>query len=476
VTYPVSLPVELDSRVSSLRAACGQRIEQHFGFRPTVTQLRQLEQAASRELGPTTPEPISIYNTLLAATGTELLDRLVGELTIGETHFFRVGPQIQALQQIVLPELIARRSAGRRLRCWSAGCSSGEEPYTLAILLREALQVDHWSIELLATDLNAAALEQARQASYGEWSFRDTPDWVRQRYFNRDGRRWRLAPEIRQMVRFAVANLAAELPPFIDCGPWLDLIVCRNVTIYFTPETTARLYTQLAELLTPGGWLILGPSDPTPERGELLEPLYLPGAVLWRRVEPRQSVQAAHPTSRLPAVARRVARTAMPLRPGRRSAASRPASAPRPEPEPAGGGLPIAAELDRIRELEGRGERAAARELAHRLTTAHPQLGAAHLLFGLLSLELGECETALLSLRRATFLDCRDPLAQFGLAQAYLAQGQSSRARAALNHARRLLALAPDATPLSGLVPLCAAELRPVVAAQLANLGYGAER
>src|SRR5205823_9828547 len=114
----------------------------------------------------------------------------------------------EALRTVVLPEIVSREAARRRFRAWSAGCSTGEEPYTLAILLREQLLgQDAWDIRLLATDINEPALEVARRATYGQWSFRGTPEDVQRRYFTPDGQRWQLVEPIRRMVQFARLNL-----------------------------------------------------------------------------------------------------------------------------------------------------------------------------------------------------------------------------------------------------------------------------
>jgi chemotaxis protein methyltransferase CheR len=229
-----------------------------------------------------------------------LVEMLAARLTIGETHFFRIGPQIDALRTVVLPEIVKRRTAARQVNAWSAGCSTGEEPYTLAMLLREQLPpTAGWDIRLLATDINDRALETVRRATYGEWSFRGTPDPIRRRYFTPDGSHWRLVEPIRRMVRFGIMNLLADPIPSLGKGAApgqptreLDLILCRNVTIYFGAEAVRQVYRRFADALVDDGWLILGPSDPVPELPGPFEPVYLPGAVLWRR---SATIHAARP-------------------------------------------------------------------------------------------------------------------------------------------------------------------------------------
>src|SRR5262249_3467433 len=160
--------------------------------------------------------------------------------------------------------ILRRRESDRRLRIWSAGCSTGEEPYTLAVLLKEQAVLDDWQVLLVGTDVNRESLRAAREARYPAWSFRATSEQFRQRYFTPldDGARWRLNDAVRRMVRFAWSNLGAHppTPPSND----FDLIVCRNVTIYFDDTATQRLYQMLIASLARGGWLMLGPSDPMP--------------------------------------------------------------------------------------------------------------------------------------------------------------------------------------------------------------------
>jgi chemotaxis protein methyltransferase CheR len=284
-------PAPLDPE---LGRAYRRLIEEHAGLRLTDHQARDLAGFVAELLATTTYEDAqALYGALATGARRDLIEALPARLTIGETHFFRVGPQIDALRTAVLPEIIGRRASQRRLRAWSAGCSTGEEPYTLAILIREQLAApDGWDVQLLATDINEQALDAARAASYGDWSFRGTPDEVRRRYFAPDGRRWRLVESVRRMVRFAPMNLLADPIPSLQpeatvptLGPTFDLILCRNVTIYFGPEAVQRVYQRFAEALADGGWLVLGPSDPVPAQPGPLEPTYVRGAVLWRRAK-----------------------------------------------------------------------------------------------------------------------------------------------------------------------------------------------
>jgi chemotaxis protein methyltransferase CheR len=188
---------------------------------------------------------------------------LLDALTINLTRFFRDTTTFQAIEEKLLPELLERQSAKRRLRIWSAGCAAGEEAYSLAIMLRERLGADlpHWRLEILATDLDSKALDKARQGLYDSFSFqRLSPRyqaWI-ERYFTPDCRR-RLAAEVRGRVTFRRHDLIQDPPP-----TGLDLILCRNVLIYFDRPQQDRLYSAFHQALRADGFLVLGKTEIMP--------------------------------------------------------------------------------------------------------------------------------------------------------------------------------------------------------------------
>lgn len=198
---------------------------------------------------------------------TPIWKSLVQELTIGETYFFRNIYQFNALRHQVLPAIIQqrRREGNLTLRIWSAGCSTGEEPYSLAILLEEMIpDLPYWNILILATDINERSLEKAQRGRYGSWSFRlETPTEVRERYFEDKDGAYELHPHLRRMVRFTYLNLVEDIFP----SPYnetmeMDIIICRNVTIYFDRPTTQRIVDRFYNSLLPNGWLIVGHAEP----------------------------------------------------------------------------------------------------------------------------------------------------------------------------------------------------------------------
>lgn len=203
---------------------------------------------------------------LLGGSPTDAqLAAIATHLTIGETYFLREHETFGALADRVLPALIdARRRGDKRLRLWSAACCSGEEAYSLAIVLHRILpDIADWQIDILATDINPRFLGRAATGVYGEWSFRGAPASFRQRYFQptQDGRH-AIAPEIKRMVGFARLNLVQDVFPSQVTGPEpFDLILCRNVLMYFTPEQAERAVGNLHRALRDDGWLVVAPCE-----------------------------------------------------------------------------------------------------------------------------------------------------------------------------------------------------------------------
>jgi chemotaxis protein methyltransferase CheR len=186
---------------------------------------------------------------------------LAEQLTVNETFFFRNTDNFLALAELVLPERIRVKAQTKQLRILSAGCSSGDEPYSLAIMVREALpDLAAWDVKIIGIDINPAILLKARQARYSEWSLRSTSEDIRRRYFRADGADFVLAPEIQKMVSFEERNLVDEDPQFWQSQA-CDLVFCRNVLMYFTPEIARGVVHRISQALLPGGFLFIGHAE-----------------------------------------------------------------------------------------------------------------------------------------------------------------------------------------------------------------------
>jgi chemotaxis protein methyltransferase CheR len=222
------------------------------------------------------------------------LRTLATHLTIGETYFFRERPSFNAIANEVLPILIHRRRAGiRRLRIWSAACSTGEEAYSLAILVQQILpDWQEWNVSILATDINPMFLRKAEAGIYGEWSFRESGPDFRQRYFTPAGeRRYRIRADVRELVTFAELNLAQDgFPSVATDTNAMDLILCRNVLTDFTPAHARKLVASLRNALVDDGWLIAAPSECSPALFAGFTAVNFPGSILYRKRGPNEPV------------------------------------------------------------------------------------------------------------------------------------------------------------------------------------------
>lgn len=222
------------------------------------------------------------------------IEILASHLTVGESFFWRDRRVLEALRDEIIPGLVrANRGTDRRLRIWSAGCSTGEEPYTLAILLSGMADIlKGWNISILATDINAHALRKAAEGAYSHWSFRDTPDRFKSEYFTETADKgFQVLPDLRKMVNFAYLNLAEDVyPSLVNETNAIDIIVCRNVLMYFTPELAQKAVERFHRCLVDGGWLIVSPCEVSLAASRLFETVTFPEAVLYRKhVENRDS-------------------------------------------------------------------------------------------------------------------------------------------------------------------------------------------
>jgi chemotaxis protein methyltransferase CheR len=180
----------------------------------------------------------------------------------------------------------ARGEHARRLRVWSAGCATGEEPYSIAISINKVVPaVQDWHVTLLATDINPRFQQTALEGLYREWSFRDTPPWIKAQYFSRQpGGRLAILPAIQRMVTFAYLNLVDDVyPSLLTNTTAMDVIFCRNVLMYLAPEQAKKVVHRLHHALADGGWLIVSPSETSQALFASFQTVNLPGAILYRK-------------------------------------------------------------------------------------------------------------------------------------------------------------------------------------------------
>ena len=268
--------------------------------------------SAAREFGFADTEAFAQW-LLTSPLTRNRVEVLASYLTVGETYFFREKRAFELLEEGILPELIrSRKGTEQRLRIWSAGCATGEEPYSIAILLHKLIpDLERWNIALLATDINPRFLQRASAGEYGEWSFRDSPSWLRERYFKKtEGGRFRIAPFIQKLVSFSHLNLAEDAyPALTNETNAMDLIFCRNVLMYFVPERQKKVADNFHRSMVEGGWLIVSPSEASHVLFSNFMTVNFPSAILYRKVCDKTMSSRAlpfcareEPTSPLPAV------------------------------------------------------------------------------------------------------------------------------------------------------------------------------
>ena len=216
-------------------------------------------------------------------------DAVLAELTVGESYFFRDRAQLELLVTDILPTRGATAGPARPLRVWSAGCASGEEPYTIAIMLRE--QGWRHSAHILATDIALPRLAAARRGRYTRWALRGVSEERIGKWFTHSGTYYDIAPAVRGAVEFRPFNLVVDEYPNADEG--FDLILCRNVMIYFDLPTVARIAAGLLASLAPDGWLVLGASDPPLLHLVACESIMTPAGIAYRRAGEPSALTAA---------------------------------------------------------------------------------------------------------------------------------------------------------------------------------------
>jgi chemotaxis protein methyltransferase CheR len=212
---------------------------------------------------------------------------LLNEITIGETCFFRNRPQAEAVRNIVLPRIVEAKSGLplHHIRIWCAGCSTGEEAYTLAIILLEEAQrrLKGWTFELLATDLNEHAIAHAKAGSYGDYSVRNLDAYFRQKYFNPEGDKFCVRPEVKSIVSFSRLNLFDDARMML-MKP-MDIIMCCNVLIYFDADSKKKVLRHFCSGLLAHGYLFLGHAESLFGISDEFHLVHLPSATAYVKSE-----------------------------------------------------------------------------------------------------------------------------------------------------------------------------------------------
>lgn len=217
----------------------------------------------------------------------EELNKLFEVVTTNETSFYRNPPQLKVFEEKVLSEIFdrQRKSGQKRLRIWSAGCSTGEEPYTLAIQIHEVLRTElpSWDIKITANDLSENVLSSARRGVYSEYALRTTPKEIISKYFTQEDVGFKVKPEVKKLVSFGQINLNDRTQ--IKRIERSHVVFCRNVIIYFDDDMKKRVIGAFYDNLLPGGYLIIGHSESLHNISRAFKPMHHPGAIVYKKEE-----------------------------------------------------------------------------------------------------------------------------------------------------------------------------------------------
>ena len=476
--------------LSSLSSVLDARMGLHFP-RERWRDLERGVAAAAREFGFGDPETC-VRSLLCGPLTRNQIEILAGHLTVGETYFFRETRSFEILEERILPELIcARGGAERRLRIWSAGCCTGEEPYSIAMLLDRLIpDIEEWNITLLATDINPAFLRKAAEGVYGEWSFRGTPAWLRERYFRkRKGGRFEIEPRIRKRVTFSYLNLADDVYPSLsNHSNAMDVILCRNVLMYFTPVQAKKVAGNLHGSLVEGGWLVVSPTETSSVLFSRFSAVEFPGAVLYRKAAgaPPRVIASGYPAP-APLL---LPEPQYPPNPVVQEAAPsmapeeappqpvRPAAAPGDAPSSTARALSLTARALSLtaralsltaRACANQGRLAEAAEWCERAIAADKLNPACHYLLAAIQQELGQHDSAVQSLSCALYLDADFVLAHFALGNLRLSQGRRREAERHFDNTLALLRARPHDEVLPESDGLTAGRLAEITASVLAS-------
>lgn len=413
------------------------------------------------------------YGELLASPADLRGEReaLATLLTVGETYFFRDLGQHALLQGSILPDLLERRKTERTLRIWCAGCSSGEEAYSLAILLDELMtDPSAWKIFILGTDINPGAIEKAKRGRYTEWSFRGISSERRQRYFRQHENTWVLADAIRNRVTFQTGDLVAD--PFPDEASGLygmDLILCRNTFIYMAPQVVSHIADKFTETLAEGGMLITGHGELYAHHLGKLRARVFSESLGYQKVSEPFCLPAARPPLALPRIAPEQAAVGLP-------AQRKIIAAPAPLPPPVATvttsrDTAAVSEMQQIWQLANRGERDRAAQSCNALLAKNPLVAEPHYLLALLAQDRGDFAEARNLLKKVIYLDPSLTAAYLDLGDLYERDGDTARAGKMRLSARDLLKRLPGEEPVRFYGPATANAVLQYVDIQLSITG-----
>jgi chemotaxis protein methyltransferase CheR len=254
------MPAPAVALVERFRAVIARRLGLYFDAAKTARLEEVFDRLATAEGAESYLSRLERIDALAPRAQHEELRALARELTIQETYFFRHLEQFRAFAEVALPRRLAARAPDGRMHILCAGCATGEEPYSLAIVVRESGLAEPGRVTLRAVDVSPEGFEKSALGLYSAWSLRETPDDLRKRWFAPAGRSFHLDPAVKAAVTFEERNLARDDPGLWPRG-FYDVVFCRNVMMYFTPDAARALLARIAGAMAPGGYLFLGHAE-----------------------------------------------------------------------------------------------------------------------------------------------------------------------------------------------------------------------
>ena len=394
-------------------------------------------------------------------------DLLTTELTIGETYFFRHTEQFDALKATIFPDIIAKNQFVKSLRVWCAGCSIGAEPYSIAIQLQEEFSqaLEGWDVRIIGTDINREFLTRATTGVFDEWAFRGTDAQLRSRHFDRIGKSWAVKPKVKNWVRFSHHNLMPSKEssnnPALTYGA-LDLIICRNVMIYFDSVTVAKIIPRFEESLVTGGWMVIGHAE-QPHGATHLELVQLPKVSVYKKTA-TPTAAVFIPTSFQPIQFTPIEKYQS-VQPALQNIAPSKTSSPL-QTQSAVGATSLS-NLAYLRRLADAGQFDLALDQCAQLLKTNANNPVVLYYRALVFEQLGRDKEAEQSLLQAVQLDHAFVMAQYYLGRFYEERNNSAKGTKHLKRALDLLNDISDATLLPEADDISAAELKTVISSRL---------
>lgn len=467
-----------------------QIFEQYVGT--SHLKLRKHELYKSLSMGATKlgfGSTQELIDNLVKSNGANGIDSLIEYFTVGETYFFRHKQCFDVIKSDILPKLaeFARNEARSELNIWCAACSSGEEPYSLAMLLDNSeLLLPGWRVNIYASDINQEFLKRAAAGIYSEWSFRELPEEYLRKYLKPVGKnRYELESRIRRKVKFFSYNLLGPEYPDIPAKK-LDLILCRNVLIYFNKKQIQGIFNKFQSLLHEDGWLLTSPAEVAADNDRHFIPISCSGVYFYRKSRPEpEPLESVHDNGRRSPEKSATHQSPKTVQPHVKTAQRRPRTKPAPDamPEPESRNHEVrilpSELLDMAQDRKAKVSSGQAAVLARccadagQLTLALHWSGIAlngdnlnpeaHYLHAQILRENGDIDAALRELKNALFLNPDFIAGYFAAGMLQLKNGNQKEALRNLRNAEKLLSKMDDSQEIAGSEGVSARNMRETI-------------